>query len=306
MKLHGNARTTVHMRHLMVTRLTDPAWSPTEVAHAAGVSVRTVYKWARRYRLGGVAALADASSRPHRSPRATPASAVAQMIAQRERGQCVWTIALALQYPASTVSRLLRRAGVRRPCEPRPPIQRYEWPRAGDLLHLDTKPLARIRRVGHRVHGDLARRVRGAGYEYAHVAVDDATRLAYVEVRATQRGTDCAAFLERACAWFARQGITIARLLTDNGPGYTSDAFARAVGTRRLSHRRTKPYRPQTNGKAERFIQTLLRGWAYGAVYGTSGARTAALPSWLRFYNHARPHASLGYHTPWHRFKAAA
>ena len=228
-----------------------------------------------------------------------------RIVELRRAGHRIWTIARAVQRPPSTVSALLRRLGVDRPRAPQPPVRRYEWPQAGDLLHVDIKPLARIAAIGHRIHGDQSRKRRGVGYEYAHVAVDDATRLAYVEVCPSQRGTDCAAFLERACTWFADLGVRVRRVMSDNGKGYLSNAFAGVLAARRLRHIRTRPYTPRTNGKAERFIQTLLRDWAYGRAYATSRRRTAALRPWVTFYNHRRPHSSLSYATPWARLKAA-
>jgi transposase InsO family protein len=184
-------------------------------------------------------------------------------------------------------------------------VRRYEWPHAGDLLHVDIKPLARIAGVGHRIHGDQSRKRRGVGYEYAHVAIDDATRLAFVEVCPSQRGDDCAGFLDRACQWFGALGVRVRRVMSDNGKGYVSNAFAAVLARRRLRHIRTRPYTPRTNGKAERFIQTLLREWAYARAYPTSRQRTAALTPWITFYNRHRPHASLSYATPWARFRAA-
>lgn len=305
MRLHRNAKTTPHMRALLVERIGQQHWSALEAATAAGISVRTARKWVRRHRLGGRPALDDASSRPQRSPRATAEAVVTQFVQLRLAGQCIWQIARATRRPAATVSAVLRRRGVTRPQPPRPPVQRYEWPHAGDLLHLDTKPLARIAGVGHRIHGDLSVKHRGVGYEYAHVAIDDATRLAYVEMCPTQRGTDCAAFLTRACQWFADVGIRIRRVMSDNGQGYLSNAFAAVLAQHQLRHIRTRPYTPRTNGKAERFIQTLLREWAYVRAYPTSRRRTAALRPWVAFYNRRRPHASLSYATPWARFSAA-
>jgi transposase InsO family protein len=305
MQVHRNAKTTPNMRALLVQRVRQEHWSPAEAAAAAGISVRTTQKWLRRHRLGGRPALEDASSRPHRTPHATPAAVITRIVELRQGGQRIWIIACALGRPASTVSAILRRLGIERPRPPQPPVRRYEWPHAGDLLHVDIKPLARIVAVGHRIHGDQSRKHRGVGYEYAHVAVDDATRLAYVEVTTSQRGDACAGFLDRACAWFADLGVRIRRVMTDNGKGYLSNPFAAVLAHRRLRHIRTRPYTPRTNGKAERFIQTLLREWAYVRAYATSRVRTAALHSWLRFYNRHRPHASLSYATPWARFRAA-
>ena len=193
-----------------------------------------------------------------------------------------------------------------RPMAPSVPIQRYEWPHPGDLLHVDIKPLGRFRRVGHRIHGNPRLASPGAGWEYVHVAVDDHTRLAYVEVLADQRGPTCAAFLERTVTWFGARHITSRRVMSDNGSGYVSRAFRAACAARTLRHLRTRPYTPRTNGKAERFIQTLLREWAYVQPYATSGQRRRALRPWLRYYNHDRPHASLNYQPPSSRLQSAA
>lgn len=305
MKIHRNAKTTPNMRALLVHRLEQEQWSPAEAAAAAGISVRTAQKWRRRHRLGGRPALEDASSRPHVTPHATPTAVVTQIVALRQAGQRIWMIARAVARPPATVSAILRRLQVQRPGAPRPPVVRYEWPHAGDLLHIDIKPLARIKGIGHRITGDPSTKQRGIGYEYAHVAIDDATRLAYVEVCQTQRGADCAGFLDRACQWFVALGSPVRRVMSDNGMGYRSNAFAAVVAQHHLRHIRTRPYTPRTNGKAERFIQTLQREWAYGRPYLSSRARTAALKPWVTFYNRQRPHASLNYATPWDRFKAA-
>jgi transposase InsO family protein len=256
----------------------------------------------------GRARLADRSSRPRRQPRRVAIDTAATIVALRHTRATAWEISARIGVPRSTVALVLRRAGLNRVSrlEPPPVIQRYQWPHAGDLLHLDIKPLSRIRGVGHRIHGNRAINHRGAGYEYAHVAIDDATRLSYVEVRRSQRRRACAAFLRNALVWFRRRGITVRRVLTDNGPGYKSRRFAGVCRTWQLRHRFTRPYRPQTNGKAERFIQTLLREWAYRHAFVSSARRTAALAPYLRFYNHRRPHASLGRRSPWTRFQEAA
>jgi transposase InsO family protein len=269
--------------------------------------VRTVCKWVARFRQGD-RELLDGSSRPHRQPRRTATATVTQILALRRRRATAWEIAAQLQCPRSTVSRILRRAGLGRlrSLEPAPVIQRYEWPAAGDLLHLDIKPLARIRGIGHRIHGDQRLKARGVGREYVHVAVDDATRLAYVEVRRSQRRRACAVFLRHALRWFARRGIHVRRILTDNGMGYRSRMVAGVCRTWQIRHKYTQPYRPCTNGKAARFIQTLLREWAYRWPYVNSDTRTAALIGWLRYYNWQRPHTSLGRRSPWTRFREAA
>jgi transposase InsO family protein len=307
MRVHRNAKTTPRMRQLLIERVTRHGWTQAATAQAAGVSVRTVAKWVARARRGDVA-LEDASSRPHRQPRTLDPVRTAAILVYRRQRATAWAISQHVGVPRSTVTRVLARAGLNRvsALEPPPVVQRYEWPHAGDLLHLDIKPLARIRGVGHRIHGDRARSHEGVGYEYAHVAIDDATRLAYVEVRRSQRRRACATFLRNALVWFRRRGITVRRLLTDNGSGYRSRRFAGVCRTWQLRHRFTRPYTPRTNGKAERFIQTLLREWAYHRAYPSSTRRTAALPRYVRFYNHQRPHASLGRRAPWTRFQEAA
>jgi transposase InsO family protein len=205
------------------------------------------------------------------------------------------------------VSAWLRRLGVNRPAAAPPvPVQRYEWPTAGDLLHLDIKPLGRIDGIGHRIHGDRRHRVRGIGWEYVHVAVDDHSRVAYVEVLADQLGATCAAFLRRAVVWWATRRVSVRRVMSDNGSGYVSRAFRGACEQLGLRHLRTRAYTPRTNGKAERFIQTLLREWAYVQPYGSSRERRDHLRSYVQFYNHQRPHASLAYHAPWSRLTSAA
>jgi transposase InsO family protein len=266
-----------------------------------------VAKWVQRARTGDTA-LADRSSRPHRQPRRLELQQIAAIVACRQARATAWEISECVGIPRSTVRLVLHRAGLNRlpTGDPPPEVRRYEWPHAGDLLHLDIKPLGRIRGLGHRIHGDRSRRARGVGYEYVHVAIDDATRLAYVEVRRTQRRRACAAFLRRALAWYRRRGITVRRLLTDNGSGYRSKLVAGVCRTWQVRHRFTRPYTPRTNGKAERFIQTLLREWAYRQPYTSSPRRTAALAPYVRYYNHQRPHASLGRRAPWTRFQEAA
>ena len=307
MRLHRNAKTTPRMRQLLIDRVGRQGWTQGAAAMAAGISVRTVAKWIARARTGD-AQLEDRSSRPHRQPRRLDVARTAAIVAQRQQRATAWEISRPIGVPRSTVTRVLHRAGLNRVSrlDPPPVIQRYEWPHAGDLLHLDIKPLARIVGIGHRIHGDQSQKRRGVGYEYAHVAIDDATRLAYVEVRRPQRRRACAAFLQRALIWFRRRGVTTRRVLTDNGAGYKSRRFASVCRTWQLRHRFTRPYTPRTNGKAERFIQTLLREWAYRRPFTSSHRRTAALRSYLRFYNHRRPHASLGRRSPWMRFQEAA
>jgi len=308
MKLHRNAKTTPRSRLELVHRVLHDGWSYQAVADGYGVSVRTVAKWVRRFRQLGGAGLEDGSSRPRETPHITSPILVTFIRQLREQhGLPAWAIGCALHIPRSTVGAWLRRLGLNRPAVAPPrPIHRYEWPQPGDLLHVDIKPLGRFRRTGHRIHGNPRLASPGAGWEYVHVAVDDHTRVAFVEVLADQTGATCAAFLDRATAWFAARGVAIRRVLSDNGSGYVSRAFAAACAAHTLRHLRTRPYTPRTNGKAERFIQTLLRGWAYAHPYATSTQRRATLPRWLQYYNHDRPHASLGYQPPVSRLQSAA
>ena len=308
MTLHRNAKTTPHMRALLVHRVRILHWSVATAAAAAGIAIRTAYKWLARHRQGGAAALADRSSQPHRQPRRTPAASVSAIVAARQARLTAWAIAVRLQIPRSTVAAILVRVGLNRltSLTPPAPVTRYERARPGELVHLDIKPLVRILRVGHRIHGDRRTKVAGAGWEFVHVAVDDYSRAAYVEVLSDQTGHTAAAFLRRTIQWFARRGVLVQRVLTDNGSAYISRRFqqiATRVGVRLT---RTRPYRPQTNGKAERFIQTLIRGWAYPVPYVSSWRRTQALRLWLRHYNLERPHAALGYQPPCVRFPRLA
>jgi len=304
MKTHRNAKTNVYQRQLLIGRVRQAGWTQRRAAEAAGVSIRTAAKWLAR----AGASLEDRSSRPQHQPRRVPVETVAAIVALRQTRATAWQISAALRVPRSTVTLVLKRAGLNHVAALTPPpvVQRYEWPHAGDLLHLDIKRLGRIKGIGHRIHGDHSRAQPGAGWEFVHVAIDDATRLAYVEVRRSQRARVCAAFLARAIRWFRRCGIRVRRLLTDNGSGYRSRLFARACRPWAVRHRFTRPYTPRTNGKAERFIQTLLREWAYRHPYVSSLRRTAALTPYLRFYNRLRPHTSLGRRSPWLRFQEAA
>ena len=300
MNIHQHARTTPRSRDRLVQRVQRGAESVRDVAEALGVSDRTVRKWRQRYQAEGVAGLQDRSCRPHHSPAAIAPELVAWI--ERLRRQR-WTgpqIARALHLSRATVARYLQRLGLARlrALEPRVPVQRYEYAQPGGLVHLDIKKLGRIGRIGHRITGDRRARVRGIGWEYVHVAVDDATRLAYVEVLPDEQGVTVTAFLWRALAWYRRLGIRVRRLLTDNGAGYLSHVFAQCCASARVRHLRTRPYTPRTNGKAERFIQTLLREWAYIRAYGTSAARLGALPHWLHYYNVHRDHAGLHDRSP--------
>ena len=300
MNIHENARTTPASRELLVRRILEAGWSACEAAHAAGVSPRTAYKWLKRFRDEGLASLRDRPSRAHHQPHALPEDWAKLIEYFRHFRQPARAIGEQLGLARSTVSAVLARRGLgpQRALEPVQPPCRYERRRPGDLLHLDIKKLARFRSPGHRVTGNRFSKSYGAGWEFVHVAIDDNSRIAYAEVLPDEKGGTCAAFLQRATHWYATQGITIKRLLTDNGTGYRSHRFRDACQGLALRHLRTKPYTPQTNGKAERFIQTMLREWAYGRAYLTSAIRLQLLARWLAFYNQERPHASLDYLPP--------
>jgi transposase InsO family protein len=307
MQLHPNAKTTPWSRREIVRRV-DAGESVEDVAEAFGVSARTVSKWRRRCRDEGLAGLEDRRSAPHRIRHRTSAARVRRIVELRRRRRTGWQIAQRLRMATSTVHRVLRREGLARlsMLEPKPAVHRYEREHPGELVHLDVKPLVRIGRVGHRIHGDRRTKVRGIGWEYVHVAIDDASRLAYVEVLPDQKGDTASAFFERARRWYARRRICIERVLTDNGSCYVSRRFRQALKRHEIRHLRTRAYRPQTNGKAERFIGTMLGGWAYARAYRTSNQRTKALPKWLRYYNEERPHRSLGMKSPAQRLTRAA
>jgi transposase InsO family protein len=309
MKLHANARTCPNSRRLIVERVAA-GWSLAEAAEAAGVSDRTVAKWLARWRAEGDAGLVDRSSAPRRVPGRTPRLREEAIVALRRLRMTAAEIAELLSMALSTVSAVLRRAGVGKlsQLDPLEPPNRYERQRPGELLHVDIKKLGRIERgAGHRVtgrkHYNPRRGPEGAqrrtvGWEFVHVCIDDATRLAYAEVLADERGETAAGFLRRAVAWFNSMGIQPERVLSDNGACYRSRAHAAACRELRLRHKFTRPYRPRTNGKAERFIKTLTHRWAYGAIYGTSTERTRALPGWLTHYNFTRRHGSLSHQPP--------
>jgi transposase InsO family protein len=271
------------------------------VASAFEVSTRTVRKWLARFCSEGAAGLQNRSSAPRLVANKLPAPWLAMVTRlRREYRMTGEEIAERLRLPRSTVASHLRRLGLGRlaALEPSAPARRYNRARAGELVHLDTKKLARFRHVGHRITGDRRGQSEGAGWEFVHVAVDDASRLAYVEVLPDERRQSVTGFLVRALRWLRRQGIRVERVMTDNGSGYLSRLFRKACRLLRLRHLRTRPYTPKTNGKAERFIQTLLREWAYALPYRSSDSRAADLPRWLRHYNHERPHASLARQSP--------
>ncbi len=306
MNLHSLARSCPASRELLVRRISDEKWHVDDAAHAAGVSTRTAYKWLARFRSDGIAGLRDRSSRPVRMPRLTASEWQLQVVTlRREHRMTSPTIARQLRMPRSTVCRILKRAGISRlrDLDPPTPVYRYEKQRPGELVHVDIKKLGRFARAGKRVTDDPRQANRGIGWEFVHVCVDDATRLAYVEVREDELGTTCASFFERAIAWFASLGIRIERVISDNGSGYRSFVFAQLCKLNSIRHSFTKAYRPQTNGKAERFIQTLQREWAYARPYDSSSQRREVLRPWLRHYNRRRPHGSLDGETPFAKLK---
>ena len=309
MKLHGNAALSLNQRRRMVCRVVEQGWSVTKAAAAAEVSDRTCSKWVTRYRSDGEAGLLDRSSAPGLISHRTPEDRVEVIVALRRLRMTGAEIALCLGMALSTVSAVLGRVGLGKlsRLEPPEPPNRYERRHAGELLHVDVKKLGVITGAGHRITGrrdsqnaNRRARRRGApkGWEFVHVCVDDATRLAYVEVLGDEKATTAVGFLTRAVAFYAAYGITVQRVMTDNGSAYRSTIHAFACRTLGIRHLRTRPYRPRTNGKAERFIRTMLAGWAYGAIYATSAERAAALDGWLWTYNHRRPHGALSHKTP--------
>ena len=311
MKLHANAALSLNKRRVLVGRVVEGGWTLTEAALAAEVSVRCARKWVGRYRAEGEGGLLDRSSAPRTVANRTAAQRVEAIAALRRLRFSGPEIAELLGMALSTVSGILTRIGLgRRGRLGLEPARRYERARPGELVHVDVKKLGRI-------HGGAGKRVRGlrkhynptftdlhgarrktVGWEFVHIAIDDCTRLAYAEVLPDEKATTAIAFLRRALAFFERHGISVERVMNDNGGAYRSTMHAIACRTLGIRHLRTRPYRPQTNGKAERFIRTLLGGWAYGAVYRESSERTSALDGWLWHYNHQRRHTALGHKTP--------
>ncbi len=309
MQVHGNAKLVPSTRLLLVRRVLEGDWKVADAAAAQCVSERTVYRWLARWRAGD-RCLVDRSSAPTRVPRRTPRAVEALIERLRRLRMTSTRIAAQLQMAVSTVCAVLARLGLNRLSRlaPPEPPNRYERRAPGELVHLDVKKLGRFRRPGHRVTGRAvpgAHADRGRGWDCVHVAVDDYSRVAYVEILDDERGATCAGFLDRAIAWFAERAVRVERVMSDNGAGYTSRAFAAACARHRIRHLRTRPYRPRTNGKAERFIQTLLREWAYAVRYETSHHRTLALEPWIDYYNQRRPHGALNHQAPAARLNAA-
>jgi transposase InsO family protein len=299
MNVHKNARLTAHSRADLVRRV-EAGQPVKQVAAALGVSARTAHKWLGRFRTEGTAGLADRSSRPRRLHRPTPPKTIEAIIALRRQRLTGKHIALQLGVSPATVSRVLRRARLSRmrDLEPAAPVQRYQYDEPGGLIHIDIKKLGRFEQVGHRITGDRQSRSRGTGWEFVHVCIDDASRVGFSQIYADEKAASAVAFLHAAVAYFQSLGITVTRVMTDNGPCYKSFAFRDACKALGLRHIRTKPYTPRTNGKAERFIQTALREWAYAQSYPTSDRRAAELPVWLHRYNWHRPHGSLNARPP--------
>jgi transposase InsO family protein len=312
MKLHANAALSLKARRQLCRRVVEEGWTLTEAAEAAEVSVRCAAKWVGRYRAEGEAGLLDRSSAPGRIPHRTSEQRVQAIAALRRLRFTGPEIAEVLGMALSTVSGILTRIGMGRLGRlGLEPARRYERARPGELIDIDVKKLGRIQLgAGHRAtghhHYTPRRGPRGAtrrtvGWEYVHIAIDDCSRLAYAEVLYDEKATTVVGFLKRAIEFYVSYGIEVEQLLTDNGSGYRSAIHAIACRALRIKHLRTRPYRPQTNGKAERFIRTLLGGWAYGAIYRNSAERTAALDGWLWHYNHLRKHSALGHHPPINR-----
>ena len=298
---HQNARMTPLGRVEMVRRILEEGRPVAEVAAGFGVSERTARKWLARFRNEGAAGLLNRSSRPRLVANRTLDPWIDMMERlRRDYRLTAAEIATKLDVARSTVAGWLKRRGLGRlkHLDEPTPVRRYQRQRPGELLHLDIKKLARFSRVGHRITGDRHGASEGAGYDFFHVAIDDATRLAYVEVLPDERRSSTTGFLVRALRWFRERGIRVERVMTDNGSGYVARLFRKALRMLSIRHIRTRPYTPKTNGKAERFIQTLMREWAYAIPFRSSDTRAADLQRWLAWYNHERPHASLGRRSP--------
>jgi transposase InsO family protein len=300
MDIHQNARLTPRGRAELVRRVLVLGQVPRVVAAALAVDVKTVRKWCARFQAEGTAGLLDRSSRPHRLHQPTPVAIVQQIAALRRQRWTGEQIARQVHASPATVSRVLRRLGLSRlkNLAPAAPIQRYERARPGELIHIDIKKLARFEKIGHRITSERAGQSRGVGWEFVHVCLDDASRVAFAQILPDERQESAVAFLQAALAYYAGLGVGVLRVMTDNGSCYRSRAFAKTCRRLELKHIKTKPYTPRTNGKAERFIQSALREWAYAQPYPTSDQRAAELPAWLHRYNWHRPHGGIGSQTP--------
>lgn len=303
MMSHANAKLTPRSRLALVKRILEDGESQIDVATAFGVSRFTARKWVQRYEAFGEAGLTDRSSRPEVMPAATPEKIADRVEHLRRRGLTYAQIAAMLGMPPSTVAIVAKRRGVAnlRALDPREPARRYEREAPGDLVHFDTKKLGRIKYLGHRITGDRRGQRKGPGWEVVHLCIDDHSRASYVEVLPDEKRETTAAFAHRAIAWFARYGIVVARAMSDNGSAYRSRLFSNVLEGLSIRHIFTRPYTPRTNGKAERFVRTMLNEWAYLVGYTRSHHRTALLPKWLHWYNHHRPHSALGGLPPFSR-----
>jgi len=305
-RLHANARSSPYTRRLLAHRVLEEGQQLGLAAKAAGLSRKAARKWIERFRSEGEAGLLDRSSAPRSIPHRTSQQLVSRVLALRHKRLVAWAIAEQLCLPRSTIGAILRRHGLGRlsALDPKVPVIRYERESPGELIHLDTKKLGKIRGIGHRIDGIRKHCTRGIGWEFAHLAIDDHTRLSYVEVLPDEGGETTASFLERALGFFARHKIKVERMLTDNGSGYRSHAVNAVCYQAGIRHLWTKPYTPRTNGKAERLVQTLLREWAYRRAYRSSNERRLALRGFVRHYNHRRPHGALGHKPPIARLRA--
>jgi len=300
MDYHHNARLTIHSREQLARKVLQGELSLNSAAAEFKLSRQTAAKWIRRYRQGGVAALQDLSSRPHHSPRATSTQIVSRVESLRRQRWTGVRIAQATGLSRATVSRILMRLKLStiQQLEPQIPVIRYEHPAPGDLLHMDIKKFARIAKPGHRLTGNPQDETRGAGWEFLYVAVDDHSRIAFTAMLPDEKAASSASFLQQAVAYFTRLGIAVRRVMTDNGPCFYAGLFAHACRKLQIKHIRTRIYTPRTNGKAERFIQTAIREWAYARLYQNSAERLAQLAPWIHCYNWHRPHASLNQSPP--------
>lgn len=306
MNSHKHARLTRAGRALLVGRVLQENWTVAAAAHAAGVSRRTAYKWLARFKDEGTAGLLDRTSRPHRSPKACTAEQVRQFEQRRRERLPLWRIARDSGRSLATVARHVARLGLSRlsSLQPVEPIRRYERERPGELLHIDTKRLGRIEGVGHRITGDRTlNRRRGKGWEAVHLAIDDHSRVSFARLLPDETADSCVQFLREAVAFYAGMGVRIERVMTDNGTGY-KNTFKAACDELSIRHIKTRPYTPQTNGKAERFVQTSLREWAYVRPYDSSAQRQAALQPFIDDYNWSRPHSALNHQPPISRIPA--
>jgi transposase InsO family protein len=302
MDTHKNAALTPKGREVMVRAVLDSGLTKAAAARQFHTTAKTVSKWVKRFQEQGVDGLRDRPSRPLSSPDQTPAAACAAVEALRRQRHTGKQIAAEVGVSPATVSRILRRLGLNRlsALEPAEPIRRYERERPGEIIHIDIKKLGRFNKIGHRISGDRTGQsnTRGVGWEYVHVAIDDNSRVALAKVLPSEKKRCAVAFLKATVAYYESLGIRVERVMTDNGACYKSHAFRRACKRLRIKHLRTKPYTPKTNGKAERFIQTSLREWAYAQAYPNSDERSAELPVWLHRYNWHRPHAGIDDKTP--------